>query len=118
MSSSSLTAAVVVEDLHVAFGATWALDGIALETARGTTLGVLGHNGAGKTTLVRVLTTLVRPTAGRVTVDGFDVVADADEAAAVVTQLLSDGVAIDDLDITSPTLDDVFAQLTTQGAHR
>ena len=43
---------------------------------------------------------------------------DADEAAAVVTQLLSDGVAIDDLDITSPTLDDVFAQLTTQGAHR
>ena len=79
MSSSSLTAAVVVEDLHVAFGATWALDGIALETARGTTLGVLGHNGAGKTTLVRVLTTLVRPTAGRVTVDGFDVVADADQ---------------------------------------
>jgi ABC-2 type transport system ATP-binding protein len=43
---------------------------------------------------------------------------DADEAAAVVTQLLSDGVAIDDLDIASPTLDDVFAQLTTQGAHR
>ena len=43
---------------------------------------------------------------------------DADEAAAVVTQLLSDGVAIDDLDITSPTLDDVFAHLTMQGAHR
>ena len=43
---------------------------------------------------------------------------DADEAAAVVTQLLSDGVAMDDLDIASPTLDDVFAQLTMQGAHR
>ena len=71
--------AVVVEDLHVAYGSTWALDGVDLDTARGTTLGVLGHNGAGKTTLIRVLTTLVRPTVGRVTVDGFDVVAAADQ---------------------------------------
>jgi ABC-2 type transport system ATP-binding protein len=70
--------AVVVEDLHVAYGTTWALDGIDLDVPRGSTLGVLGHNGAGKTTLIRVLTTLVRPNVGRVTVDGFDVVADAD----------------------------------------
>jgi ABC-2 type transport system ATP-binding protein len=76
---STSTAAVVVEDLHVAYGSTSALDGIDLETARGTTLGVLGHNGAGKTTLIRVLTTLVRPTAGRVTVNGFDVVTAADQ---------------------------------------
>jgi ABC-2 type transport system ATP-binding protein len=71
--------AVVVEDLHVAFGSTWALDGVDVDAARGTTLGILGHNGAGKTTLIRVLTTLVRPTTGRVTVDGFDVTADADQ---------------------------------------
>ena len=71
--------AVVVEDLHVAYGTTWALDGVDVDIARGSTLGVLGHNGAGKTTLIRVLTTLVRPNAGRVAVDGFDVVADADE---------------------------------------
>jgi ABC-2 type transport system ATP-binding protein len=70
---------VVVEDLHVAFGSTWALDGVDLEAARGTTLGILGHNGAGKTTLIRVLTTLIRPSAGRVAIDGFDVVADADQ---------------------------------------
>jgi ABC-2 type transport system ATP-binding protein len=70
-------AAVVVNDLHVAYGSTSALGGVDLETTRGTTLGVLGPNGAGKTTLIRVLTTLVPPTAGRVTVDGFDVVADA-----------------------------------------
>jgi ABC-2 type transport system ATP-binding protein len=70
--------AVVVEDVHVAYGTTWALDGVDLDAARGTTVAVLGHNGAGKSTLIRVLTTLVRPTVGRATVDGFDVVTHAD----------------------------------------
>jgi ABC-2 type transport system ATP-binding protein len=74
----SASPAVVVEGLRVAYGDVRALDGVDLEVARGTTLGVLGHNGAGKTTLVRVLTTLARPTAGRATVDGYDVLADAD----------------------------------------
>jgi ABC-2 type transport system ATP-binding protein len=73
-----MSTAVIVEDVHVAYGATWALDGVDLDAPRGSTLGVLGHNGAGKTTLIRVLTTLVRPTVGRATVDGFDVVTDAD----------------------------------------
>ncbi|MCQ4122103.1 ATP-binding cassette domain-containing protein [Rhodococcus tibetensis] len=73
------TPAVLVEDLHVAYGETSALDGVDLEAAAGTTLGVLGHNGAGKTTLIRTLTTLVRPTVGRVQIDGLDVVADATE---------------------------------------
>lgn len=68
---------VVVEDLHVAFGKARALDGVDLEVRAGTTLGVLGHNGAGKTTLIKVLTTLLRPTTGRVVVDGLDVVTDA-----------------------------------------
>ena len=57
--------AVLVEDLHVAYGTTWALDGVDLTAAAGSTLGVLGHNGAGKTTLIRTLTTLVRPMVGR-----------------------------------------------------
>jgi ABC-2 type transport system ATP-binding protein len=71
--------AVVVGGLHVAFGSTKALDGVDLEVAPGTTFGVLGHNGAGKTTLIRVLTTLVAPTAGQVTIDGFDVATHADQ---------------------------------------
>ncbi|MDI9938861.1 ATP-binding cassette domain-containing protein [Rhodococcus sp. IEGM 1351] len=69
--------AVLVEDLHVAYGKTWALDGVDLTAAAGSTLGVLGHNGAGKTTLIRTLTTLVRPTVGRVQIEGLDIVADA-----------------------------------------
>lgn len=54
-----------------------ALDGLSLQVPRGQIFGLLGRNGAGKTTLLRVLTTLVRPTAGRVSVLGRDVVADA-----------------------------------------
>lgn len=66
--------AVLVEGLHVGYGTTVALDGIDVDAAPGSTLGVLGHNGAGKTTLIRVLTTTVRPNSGRALVDGFDVV--------------------------------------------
>jgi ABC-2 type transport system ATP-binding protein len=72
-------AVIAVDGLRVAYGNIQALDGIDVEVARGSTLGVLGHNGAGKTTLIRVLTTLVRPDAGRVFVDGFDVVRHADQ---------------------------------------
>ena len=67
--------AVLVEGLRVTFGRTRALDDVDLTVAPGQTLGVLGHNGAGKTTLVRVLTTQVRPDAGRILLDGIDVVA-------------------------------------------
>ncbi|MFD4180115.1 ATP-binding cassette domain-containing protein [Rhodococcus sp. NPDC058514] len=79
MTIHQFASSVMVEDLHVAYGNAWALDGIDLSVAPGTTLGVLGHNGAGKTTLIRTLTTLVRPTIGRVKIEGLDVVADATE---------------------------------------
>jgi ABC-2 type transport system ATP-binding protein len=71
--------AVLVDGLRVAYGATWALDGVDLEVARGMTLAVLGHNGAGKSTLIRALTTLVRPTGGRIAIDGYDVATDAEQ---------------------------------------
>jgi ABC-2 type transport system ATP-binding protein len=56
-----------------------ALDGLDLRVDGGTVLGLLGPNGAGKTTAVRILTTLLRPDAGRATVAGFDVVRDAEK---------------------------------------
>ena len=59
------------------YGTVRALDGLDLTVEEGTVLGLLGPNGAGKTTAVRVLTTLLRPTAGTATVAGLDVVRDA-----------------------------------------
>jgi ABC-2 type transport system ATP-binding protein len=69
--------AIVVEGLRKSFGDVKALDGVDLEAAQGSVLGVLGPNGAGKTTAVRVLTTLLKPDAGSARVLGLDVVADA-----------------------------------------
>jgi ABC-2 type transport system ATP-binding protein len=69
--------AILVEGLVKSFGEVRALRGIDLTVPRGTVLSVLGPNGAGKTTAVRILTTLLRPDAGRALVEGQDVVRDA-----------------------------------------
>jgi daunorubicin resistance ABC transporter ATP-binding subunit len=68
--------AILAEGVRQTFGEVVALDGLDLEVEPGTVFGLLGPNGAGKTTLVRVLATLLRPTAGRASVLGHDVVAE------------------------------------------
>ena len=69
--------AISISGLVKSFGDVRALDGVDLEAAPGTVLGVLGPNGAGKTTTVRILATLLAPDAGSARVAGLDVVADA-----------------------------------------
>ncbi len=66
--------AVVVDGLAVRFGEVRALRGISFSVRPGEVFGLLGPNGAGKTTTIRVLTTLLRPTAGSASVAGHDVV--------------------------------------------
>ncbi|WP_030599696.1 daunorubicin resistance protein DrrA family ABC transporter ATP-binding protein [Streptomyces fulvoviolaceus] len=66
--------AITVEGAHKKYGDKKALDGLDLTVVRGTVHGVLGPNGAGKTTLIRILSTLLRPDAGRIEVVGHDVV--------------------------------------------
>ncbi|MGA4991342.1 ATP-binding cassette domain-containing protein [Nonomuraea bangladeshensis] len=72
-----MTDAIMATGLVKRYGDVTALDGLDLAVPEGTVFGLLGPNGAGKTTTVRVLTTLLRPDAGRATVAGLDVVRDA-----------------------------------------
>jgi ABC-2 type transport system ATP-binding protein len=87
--------AIAVSGLVKSFGDVRALDGVDLEAAPGTVLGVLGPNGAGKTTAVRVLTTLLAPDGGTARVAGLDVVADAPALRARIG-LAGQYAAVDD----------------------
>lgn len=71
--------AVLAQGLVKEFGSVKALNGIDLRVKRGQVVGLLGPNGAGKTTAVRILSTLLTPTAGTATVAGYDVVKQPEE---------------------------------------
>jgi ABC-2 type transport system ATP-binding protein len=88
-------AAITVEGAEKSYGDKKALDGLDLRVARGTVHGVLGPNGAGKTTLVRILSTLLRPDAGRVEVAGHDVLSQAYEVRLRIG-LLGQHAALDE----------------------
>lgn len=70
---------IEAEDLTKVYSASSgevrALDGLDLAVEEGTVRGILGPNGAGKTTCVKILTTLIQPTAGSARVAGIDVLA-------------------------------------------
>ena len=80
-----MTLAIETTGLAKSFGQTRAVDGIDLKIRRGSVYGLLGPNGAGKTTTIRMLATLLRPTAGSARVLGHDVVAEAREVRAKVS---------------------------------
>jgi ABC-2 type transport system ATP-binding protein len=80
INSPGSAAALEVRDLvKVYAGHTRALDGVTFQVAPGELFGFLGPNGAGKTTTIRILATLLRPTAGTARVAGFDVLRQASD---------------------------------------
>ncbi|RNC67673.1 MAG: ATP-binding cassette domain-containing protein [Desulfuromonadales bacterium] len=68
-----MTPALALRAVTKQYGTLTAVDSFSLEVARGTIFALLGPNGAGKTTIIRILTTLLRPTAGTALVEGLDV---------------------------------------------
>lgn len=75
---------IFAEDLTKQFDDFLAVDGIDLDVKAGEVLVLLGPNGAGKTTTVRMLTSILRPTRGKATIAGYDVVDQADKVRASV----------------------------------
>ncbi|GAA2719137.1 ABC transporter [Cellulomonas aerilata] len=70
-----------------------AVDGVDLDVAEGEVVGFLGPNGAGKTTTLRMLTTLLRPTAGSATVAGYDVVTRSEDVRRSIGYVSQTGAA-------------------------
>ncbi len=95
-----MTHIIETEELVKKFGDFTAVDRLDLRIRPGELFGFLGPNGAGKTTTISVLCTLLRPTAGRVQVAGYDVVRQADDVRRSIGLIFQD-----------PTLDN---QLTAQ----
>jgi len=100
--------AVRAEGLEKAYGTTRALRGLDLTADAGSIVGLLGANGAGKTTTIRILATLLRPTAGRAEVAGFDVVRNP-EAVRARIGLTGQFAAVDELLTGRENLDLVAA---------
>ncbi|MGH3473006.1 MAG: ATP-binding cassette domain-containing protein [Nocardioidaceae bacterium] len=87
--------AVEALGLTKSFGKTRAVDELDLRVPAGSVYGLLGPNGAGKTTVIRMLATLLRPDAGRVSVLGHDLTTQAEVIRARVS-LTGQFTAVDD----------------------
>src|SRR5947208_13484488 len=90
---------IKIERLAKAFGQRRAVDDISFTVERGEVLGFLGPNGAGKSTTMRMITGFMPPTAGRVTVGGYDVVESPLEAKRLIGYLPENAAAYPDMTV-------------------
>ena len=74
-----------------------ALDGIDLDVAEGEVFGLIGPNGAGKSTTIRVVATLLTPTAGTVSVSGLDVTKQQQQVRKIISYLPEEAGAYENL---------------------
>jgi ABC-2 type transport system ATP-binding protein len=86
-----------VNNLVKKFGNFTAVDDISFEVKKGEIFAFLGPNGAGKSTTIKILTTLVQPTSGKVSVNGFDPVQNPDETRRSFGIVFQDPSLDDDL---------------------
>ena len=87
-----MAAAIDVRNIVKKFGDFTAVDGVSFAVEAGEVFGLLGPNGAGKSTLIRMLTTLLPPTAGTAIINGFDITRKADDvrrAIGVIPQAMT-----------------------------
>ena len=90
---------IEVDGLVRKLGDANVLDGLSFVVPPGSITGFLGPNGAGKTTTMRVLSTLLRPTAGRVRIAGHDVVTESLEVRRVIGLVTEEPSLLDRLTV-------------------
>ncbi len=81
---------IQIEELVKKFGDLTAVGGISFTVDRGEIFGFLGPNGAGKSTTIKILSTLMRPTSGKVVLAGYDVMAQPDQVRKSIGMVFQD----------------------------
>ncbi len=80
MSDNSIT----IRDLYKNYGEVRALDGINIEIPGGQIFGILGPNGSGKTTMLKIISSIMEPTSGLVSVNGINVMGDPMKVKSII----------------------------------
>lgn len=94
---------LIAKDLHKSFNGNHAVNGVSFSIEKGEIFGLLGPNGAGKTTIIRILSTIIQPDQGEVTIGGYSLKNQADEIRSLIgicpqeLALYSDMSAFDNL---------------------
>jgi ABC-2 type transport system ATP-binding protein len=83
----NVSLAIDAKGLTKKFGNIQALNNVTFNIKQGEVYGLIGPNGAGKTTTLRIISTLILPTSGAVTVFGLDVVKQPDEVRKILSYL-------------------------------
>jgi ABC-type multidrug transport system ATPase subunit len=91
---------IIIENLTKNYGSFVALDNVSLRSNSGEVFGLLGPNGAGKSTLMKTVVGILKPTSGRVKLNGYDIVQDPEKAKKITGYL--------------PENPSLYAGLTTQ----
>jgi len=84
---------LVIKNVEKTYGDIKAVKGINFSVKEGEVFGLIGPNGSGKTTTLRMISTLLKLTAGSITVCGHDVMGESDEVRKVISYLPEDAGA-------------------------
>lgn len=114
---------ISVQNLAKNFGLKTAVAGISFQVAKGEVLGFLGPNGAGKSTSMRMITGFLPPTAGKVTVCGFDVAEQPIQARTKIGYLPENAPVYSDMSVHGflsfcAELRGLFGEAKTQAIER
>jgi ABC-2 type transport system ATP-binding protein len=90
---------VVVEDFHKSYGSLVAVRGLSFRVEPGEVLGLVGPNGAGKTTTLRALAGILRPTHGRLIIDGHDLASEPVAAKQATAYIPDEPKLFDELTV-------------------